>query len=105
MSQSDSNSNSSKQRGGLECCFLGTTPNDRWREVVARSRLCGEDDDNELDDCDVVIGPVLSNVKAVRNGKPARAHAEARMQMASKSNRGDRLLKESLIGVMWMQKV
>lgn len=100
-SQTSQNSNTSKRSGGLKCCFLGKTPNDRWSELVSRSRLC---EDNELDDYDVVIGPMLRNVRAVLKGKPARAHTDARMQMAIKSNSGDRLLNDSLVGVIWMQK-
>lgn len=88
------------------CRHLGNQANDTWRKFVKISRTCDKDNvENELDEYDVVIGPMVGNVRHVLDDKqPPKTHQAPRMQLASKSASADRFLKRCLCAVMWLEK-
>lgn len=76
-----------------------------WERLTRSSRVC-EDDGNDLDEVDVVTGPMLKNVgRVLKRADAARAHVPPRVQLASKSARADRWLKDALVAVIWMEKI
>jgi len=77
------------------------TANEEWVDLVTESRLC-EANFNELDNCDLVYGPMAANPEAIEKGEArARPHRRARFQLASKSNSSDTYLRHCYTGCIF----
>ncbi len=79
-------------------------PTEDWRRLTRASREC-KGEENELDRVDAVGGPMVVNPVQVATGQRGpRAHAPPRLQLATKSDRGDAWLRRALAGVVWIRK-
>ena len=79
------------------------TATEEWVRLVTSSRRC-EEDSNEMDDLDVVYGPMASNVKDIKDeNKMAKPHRPLRFQLASKSNKSDRYFGKHFAGTMFFK--
>jgi len=80
------------------------TPNREWKELVAQSRRCN-DDANELDDYDVVYGPMCANPERVKNGEGmATTHQAIKWQLASKSDKSDKMMSGCFKGMICLPR-
>jgi hypothetical protein len=78
---------------------------EHWVRLTKHSRMC-QGDSNELDDFDLVYGPMVANPSAVeeRNAKP-RAHNPPKYQLASKSDDGDKFMGARMKAILWVNKL
>lgn len=78
-------------------------PNVDWQRLTRASREC-KDEYNELDRMDAVVGPMVANPVQVTRGEQApQAHRPPKLQLATKSDRGDAWLQRALVGVVWIK--
>ncbi len=76
-----------------------------WSSVVQFARNPKNDEDApEMEDYDVVYGPMLANTNDVRNGDIPRKHHPVKYQLASKSDAGDKFLQSCLVGCVYFKK-
>lgn len=83
-----------------------TQPTKKWASLVSASRRC-LNTPNEMDEYDLVSGPMVANPKELANGhfnSIPRAHNPPRMQLASKTRQSDRMLKECMVAIIWINK-
>ncbi len=80
-------------------------PTREWQRLTTVSRRCAVQRCRPLDDADMVVGPMVANPALVREGREApRVHTPPRMQLASKSDRGDAALDAALAGILYVRK-
>jgi hypothetical protein len=94
-----------KQESGLKVLNIKTA-NRQWAALVSASRKCvgGGSILNEMDNYDLVCGPMLANPREVINGSDVpKAHIPFRVQLASKTKESDNMLKRSIIAVIWLK--
>lgn len=83
-----------------------THPTKKWASLVSASRRCPITP-NEMDEYDLVSGPMVANPKDLFDGhfnSLPRAHNPPRMQLASKTRQSDRMLKECMVAIIWINK-
>ena len=74
-----------------------------WVRLVTSSRQCQEYS-NDMDDLDVVYGPMAANVKDITDeNKMAKPHKPPKFQLASKSNKSDRYFGKHFAGTMFFK--
>ncbi len=79
---------------------------DAWKSVVTESRKCSTDIHKrmDIDNVDLVYGPMLANPPDVRHGAEPKIHTPPKYQLASKSGRGCEFLQTCIVGCLFFQK-
>jgi len=77
-------------------------PTTEWETLVKSSRQC-KTIRNALDFFDFVYGPVCSNPKDVSKSNAKPLAFPNMFQLVSKSERGDILIRENLLGCIWLK--
>jgi hypothetical protein len=77
-----------------------------WSSVVQFARNPKNDEDApEIEEYDLVYGPMLANTNDVRNGSIPQKHNPIKYQLASKSDAGDKFLQSCLVGCVYFKKI
>jgi hypothetical protein len=79
---------------------------DAWKSVVTESRKCSTDIHKrmDIDNVDLVYGPMLANPPDVRHGAEPKIHTPPKYQLASKSGCGCEFLHTCIVGCLFFQK-
>jgi hypothetical protein len=78
-------------------------PSDEWKTLVKNSRSCKKK--NELDNMNFVYGPMLANIMEIKQDDSiAKTHNPIQWQLASKCKESDKILKNNMIGAIFIGK-
>lgn len=87
----------------LKYLHFDSATND-WIDLTTNSRLC-KNKKNKLDTYDFVFGPMVANVNQIKyKNKLAKTHNPPKFQLASKSEKSDKLLSNSIHSVIFIKK-
>lgn len=79
-----------------------TSANDEWKQLTTNSRRCTEQN-NVLDKYDFIYGPIVSNVHNI-DKEEAQTHNPIIFQLATKTEKANKYLKNHYIGSIWIEK-
>jgi len=81
-------------------------PSEKWMRLTSDSRRCEADPaKNELDDADIVHGPMVANAEDVAHrGVNPTTHRDMLWQVAIKSHSAEGVFAGSLAAVVWLRK-